>query len=348
MFNKFTKPLIAAALAGLIGTGANAQANLTAETASPGGVAHLSIIHLADIAGSAGIADLQVQEGQTLTNSVMNLATGKTDIIAMPLILAFLLDKGRGPYSKQGEAGAALAANLRGLYPYNAGAYGLLAHESSNIRSWQDLAGKTIFNGPPRGAALVNARQTIQLNTGMKDGDGYTGHQVNWGQLAGILVDGSVDAFVLPLTFPSPRVTAALAAGKVNIISTPKDIFEGDAFQRLLKAPGNVPIVVKEDEMGYSEGVTLISEDGIFRGAGTAFVDAVNKDMDFDLAKALTAAYIANLDKLIARAPYAKNIGLAVLDAGSSGMCGALTLKYHAGAVAAWEEAGYTVPDCAK
>jgi hypothetical protein len=29
-------------------------------------------------------------------------------------------------------------------------------------------------------------------------------------------------------------------------------------------------------------------------------------------------------------------------------MCGLNPLKYHPGSVAAWEEAGYTIPDCAK
>jgi hypothetical protein len=29
-------------------------------------------------------------------------------------------------------------------------------------------------------------------------------------------------------------------------------------------------------------------------------------------------------------------------------MCGPSPVKYHPGAVRAWEEAGYTVPDCAK
>jgi len=341
---------VAALSVSIFAASALAQTNLTAETASPGNSPHLSIIHLAEIAGEAGIASLQVQEGQTLTNSVRNVAEGKTDIAAMPLILGFLLDKGRGPYSKLGEKGAELAANLRALYPYNAGAYGLLTHESSNIRSWADLAGKKVFNGPPRGAALVNARQVIQLNTGMKDGEGYEGMQANWGQLSGILVDGSAEAFVIPMPFPSPRVTTALAAGKVNIISTPKEVFEGEKFQNLLKAPGNVPIVVNAEEMGYGpkQGVTLISEDGVFRGMGTAFTDVVHKDMDHDLAKKLVAAYIANIDRMRARAPYVVNIGVGVLEADLSGFCGPLNLKYHSGAIAAWEEAGKTVPDCAK
>ncbi|MEM1314803.1 MAG: TAXI family TRAP transporter solute-binding subunit [Pseudomonadota bacterium] len=338
------------AAAAMLASTAAAQVNLSAETSSAGNMPHLSMIHLAEVAGEQDIANLQVAEGQTLTNSVLNVAEGRTDIASAPLILTFLLDKGRGPYSKQGEDGAALAANLRALYPYNAGAFGLFALESANIRAWEDLKGRTIFNGPPRGAALVNARQVIQLATGMKDGEGYTGVQANWGQLATILVDGSVEGFVIPLTFPSPRVTVAASAGAVNIVSTPKAVFEGEGFQRLMKAPGNVPIVVAEADMGYADGagVTLISEDATFRGMGTAFADIVHQDMSDDLAKALTAAHIATLERLKARAPYARNAGLAEMTADGSGFCGPMRLKYHPGAIAAWEEAGYAVPDCAR
>ena len=327
---------------------ANAQVNLSAHTASPGGVPHLTIMNLSDVLGEAGIANLQVTEGQTLTNSLMTIAEGKIDMTAMPIILPFLLDKGRGPFAKQGENGAALAANVRALYPYNAGAFGLFALESENINSWDDIKGRTIFNGPPRGAALVNARQAIVLASGLKEGDDYKGVQANWGQLANILVDGSVDGFVIPLTFPSARVTVAQSAGNVKIISTPKEIFESEKYQKVFNAPGNIPIQVKWEDMGYGEGVSMVSSDGVYRGLGTAFVELVHKDMSFDLAKAITATHISTLDKLKAKSPFAPNIGLAQMDAKLSGLCGPSKLKYHAGAVAAWEEAGYKVADCAK
>ncbi len=332
-------------------TGAAAQANLTAETASPGNSPHVSILHLAEVASAAGVANLQVQEGQTLTNSVVNVAEGKSDISAMPLILGFLLNVGRGPFSSiGGERGAELAGNLRALYPYNAGAYGLAALESEGIDEWADLKGKNIWNGPPRGAALVNARQAIELAAGLKDGEDYTGNQTNWGQLNTLLADGSMDAFVLPVTFPSDRVTTMLAAGNVVLVSTPKDVYESEAYQNIFNAPGNVPIEVKWEDMGYGDGsgVRLISEDGIFRGIGTAFADVVHKDMDFDTAKALTVAYIESIDALKKKTPYAGNINVGVLDPRLSGFCGVNPLKYHAGAVAAWEEAGVEVPDCAK
>ena len=67
-----------------------AQANLTAETASPGGSIHLSLAHLTEVAAAAGIANIQLADGQTLTNSVQNVAEGKTDIAGTPYILPFL------------------------------------------------------------------------------------------------------------------------------------------------------------------------------------------------------------------------------------------------------------------
>ncbi len=61
-----------------------AQANLTAETASPGGATHLSASHLAEVAGTQGVANIQLAAGQTLTNSLQNVAEGKTDIASTP------------------------------------------------------------------------------------------------------------------------------------------------------------------------------------------------------------------------------------------------------------------------
>ena len=65
-------------------------------------------------------------------------------------------------------------------------------------------------------------------------------------------------------------------------------------------------------------------------------------------AKALTKAHIDTLDQLKAKAPWGPTVGLGVTSVPESGLCGLGSLKYHAGAVAAWEEAGHEIPDCAK
>lgn len=342
--------LAAVAVAALLSVSANAAENLTAETASPGGSIHLSMAHLAEVAAEAGIANIQVADGQTLTNSVQNVAEGKTDIAGTPYILPFLLSQGRGPYSKLGaEKGADLASNLRALYPVTLGIFALYAYDSKDLKGWSDLEGKTIYNGPPRGAALTNARAIIQLTTGLKEGAGYKGVQVNWGQAVKTITDGSADAIVLPILFPDSRITQALASGSMTVWSIPKDKYESEPFQKYLRAPGSAPFTLPAADASLGEGgVTLSTEDGVFRGLATIGGDIVNKNMSFDLAKALTKAHIDTLDRLKSKAPFARHAGYGVVDSVKSGMCGPNPLKYHEGAVAAWEEAGYTIDDCAK
>lgn len=344
------KILAGAAAAIAFATAANAQSILTAETAAPNTAPGISIISLSEAAAKNGVADIQVTSGQTLTNSVQNVAEGKTDIAAAPYILPFLLSRGVGPYAGLGpEKGAELAANVAALYTYRISVQGLYAYDSAGISGWGDLKGKTIFNGPPRGAALTNARLLIKINTGMDEGAGYTGVQVNWGQAVKTIQDGSADAFVLPMAFPDPRVSAALASGNMTIFSTPQDVYEGEAFQNVGKLPGTVPVTIPVADMGYGEGVTIVSDDDQFRGPGTVGADIVNVNMDFDLAKALTAAFIENIETIYhAKAPFMPGIWHGETDIALTDMCGNNPVKYHPGAVAAWEEAGYTIPDCAK
>ena len=148
--------------------------NLTAETASPGGATHLSASHMAEIAGTTGIANIQLADGQTLTNSLQNVAEGKTDIASTPHILPFLMNRGVGPYGELGaEKGAELASNIRAVYPFTLGVFFLSAYDAKGITGWDGLEGKKIFNGPPRGGALTNARAMIQIAAGLKDGEGY-------------------------------------------------------------------------------------------------------------------------------------------------------------------------------
>lgn len=348
---KIANLLAVAATATMFAGAATAQVNLTAETASPGGVPHFNITHLAQVAGEAGVARFQVLEGQTLTNSLRNVAEGNTDIAAVPMILPFLLERGLGPYSGLEEGrGAELVENVRMLYPYNFSAHALWGFETAGITSYDQLEGKTILNGPPAGAALTSARNYLTGITGLEEGSGYTGLQVNWGQMSSTAMDGSADINMLPIGFPDGDVTAASSAGSVVIISMPKDIFESEQFQRIATAPGRAPLVLTEEEMGFgdNDNVRLISEDGMFRGVNIAAGDVVRADMDEELVYDLVTAYANTLDQLKDKAVLLRSSGLGVLDQDKTSVCGLNPLKYHPGAVRAWEDAGYTVPDCAK
>ncbi|MEX3010290.1 TAXI family TRAP transporter solute-binding subunit [Hoeflea sp. TYP-13] len=327
---------------------AHAQVNLTAETTSPVSVPGQAVLTLGEVASAAGIADIQVATGQTLTNSVQNVAEGKTDIAAMPFLMTFLLSKGAGPYASLGEEkGAELASNLSVLYTYRLGTWGLLAYDSKNFDGWNAIEGATIYNGPPRGAALNVARALVKLSTGLDEGEDYTGIQVNWGQAVKTITDGSADASVLPLNFPDGRITQALASGAITVWSMPKDKYESEATKKYINAPGTIGVTAPKNGL-FGDEVSVVSEDDTFRGIGVVGGEIVQKDMDFELAKALTKAFLDNIDVYEAKTPFMKTIYLGETDPSLTGLCSAVPVKYHPGAIAAWEEAGYTIPDCAK
>ena len=196
---------------------------------------------------------------------------------------------------------------------------------------------------------MTNARLLTKTVAGLEEGTDYTGVQVNWGQAVKTIQDGSADAFVLPQAFPDPRVTAALASGNITIYSMPKAAHESEAFQNVTKLPGTVNFTMPVSEMGYGDGVTVVSEDDTFRGPATVGGDIVNVSMDFDTAKALTAAFIENIETIYhAKASFMPVTWHGETDPAITDMCGNNPMKYHPGAVAAWEEAGYALPDCAK
>ncbi|MCC0077455.1 MAG: C4-dicarboxylate ABC transporter substrate-binding protein [Rhodobacter sp.] len=349
MVKSLMKTSALALIAGLAGSAASAQVNLTIATASPGSVVYLTTAHMATVTAERGIANLQVAEGQTLTNTVLDVAEGRMDMSEAPMLLPFLLSRGMGPYSGNADNGAELASHLRALFPYNAGGFNIYTMATSGVTTWDDLRGRTVFNGAPRGAALTNARQAIQLAAGLQDGPDYTGLQANWGQLSTMLLDGSADAYVFSTIHPSERVILMESAGEVNVISVPRETFESEAFQRIFQMPGNIPIIIDWADTGYDEHVHLLgSDDGVLRAMGTAFATVVNENMDYQLAYDLTTAHIETLDRFRASSPQAAHAGHGIVDQTLSGFCGNNLLRYHPGAVAAWEDHGYDIPDCAE
>lgn len=339
--------MAATATAFFMAAGAFAQVNLTAETASPGGSTHLSPAHLTEIAGTKGIANIQLTDGQTLTNSIQNVAEGKTDIAATPHILPFLMSRGVGPYGSLGkEKGAELAGNLRAINPFTLGIFLLYAYDAKGIDGWDDLKGRKIYNGPPRGGALTNARSMIQIVAGLKDGEDYEGIQINWGQGATLVTSGEPDAVVLPELFPGSRLTAVTAAGKMTGWSMPKAAYDSEAMQKYMRAPGSAPVTMSLADLQATMGDewTFVSEDDTFRAFATIGGNVVHKDMDEQLVYDLVSAYISTLDALKAKAPFG---GTVDFDNPMLGMCGANPVKYHPGAARAWKDAGYQIDDCA-
>lgn len=349
---KFITRMAAAVTAvAMTSTAAIAQVNLTFHTAGSGTPVALTATALVEQAAERGVANIQLKEGQTATNYLQALAEGKIDLANGPFILPFLMTKGAGPYAKLGkEKGAELGNKIQLLYPYTLAIFTLYAYNAKGISGWDGLAGRKILNGPPRGAATGNSRALAQFFGGVKHGQDYESVTVNWNQASAAIVDGTADAAVLTVHFPGPRETRNIAAGAMTMWSMPKDKFESGPAKKLLNKPGSgaytAPLAFIKEKMGPDW--TIVSEDDTFRGMAVTGGDFVNESMDEETAYNLTKAHIENLEAIKNVAPFMATLNYGDLDTKVAGLCGPNPVKFHPGAVRAWEEAGHSVPDCAK
>lgn len=343
--------LLGAALA-LAPIAAAAQVTLTAETTTPGSTPHYIDTTLAAVLASAGVANLQITEGATLTNSVQAVAEGRLDMAPAPLILPFLMSKGIGPYSGIGpEKGAELADNIRVIF-FTAGSGQVFGYYNSNpVEDIHALEGKRIWNGPPRGAALTSGRALVKLFSGLKDGTGYEGVQTPWPDAVSTITGGGVDAWTIPEGLPSGRQIAIAAAGGTTLYDIPSDLLASKLGQQILTAPGHAPYSIPIDEFraAYAgNDITIVTDDDTFDTYATAFGQIVPAGMDDDLVYNITAAFLAGEERFKTSSPRGPYLMLSFgdIDGVSQGVCGAVKVKMHPGAIRAYEAAGHTVADC--
>lgn len=341
---------VAIALSPLAATAADVM--LTAETTSPGSTPHYIDTTLAAVLESAGVATMQITEGATLTNSVQAVAEGRLDMAPAPLLLPFLMSKGIGPYSGMGaEKGAELAANLRVIF-FNAGSAQMLGYYNSNpIEDIRKLDGKRIWNGPSRGGALTSGRAMIQLLSGLKDGEGYEGVQTAWPDAVPAITGGGVDAWTIPEGLPSGRQIAIAAPGGTTIFDVPSDLLASELGQQIVNAPGHAPysVPIEEFRAAYAgNDITVVVDDDSFDSFATAFGQIVPATLDEELVYAITKAYLEGEERFLKgspRGPYTR-LSFGDVDGKSQGVCGAVQIKMHPGAIRAFEDAGHTVADC--
>ena len=188
----------------------------------------------------------------------------------------------------------------------------------------------------------------IRLAAGPDEGKGYEGVQVSWGQAVSAMTDGSADTFLLPMNFPDGRLAQASAPGAIVVHSFPKDMFEGEAGTRFGNAPGSAAVVHEIYDDLFGPNTSAVSEDGMFRGFADIGGEAVHASMDDETAYGLTKAFLDGIESVRGRAPMMPTVWLGETDAAKTGMCEPANLRYHPGAVRAWEEAGYALPGCAK
>lgn len=318
----------------------------SAETSIPGNSTHGTMVAIAGAVQAAGLGEVQIQDGQTLTKSLLNIATGKTDMATLPNAALTLLQTGAGPYARLGEeAGSALADDVRALIGFQPSNFVPIAFDDTGIDSWEEFEGKRVFVGPPSGAFSLNAINLIRAVTGLEAGEDYEAIRVDWNAAVDDMLDRKFDVMIMSAPEPSPAVQQMAASGNITMMGIPSDVTDNP---RWIEEAGIVAASVNEHGTeSYESGVSykFVREDGKMNVLSANLFVGVHESMDEEVAYGIVSALMANMDAVEASAAFMPNVGLRKAIGGLAETPG---LKLHPGAVRALEEHGIDIPNALK
>ncbi|MCB1405345.1 MAG: TAXI family TRAP transporter solute-binding subunit [Rhodobacteraceae bacterium] len=331
MINTFTFGRVAAvaALCASMATAAGAQIQ-RGETAGVGDPVYTMFVAFANQAQAGGV-NIQVNAGQTLTQSMLRAGRGEIEFYSGVPSLVNLMAGNRAMYEPISDAPEA-AANLRAILGFQAGAYHPVTLAGSGIEGWADIAGKTVFTGPPAGSASATSESLIRNVTGLEPGSDYTAVRLSWGEGYAALADGRIDMMVRPAEIGSANIEQFGLSGEFRILSIPADALETPAMQELVGGAGRG--VAQFDGSIYPGQLT---EGTITALAFSQFI-GTHAGVDEDLVYQVTRAFWENLDEVQATAFFLQAVTPETAFT-------SVNVPLHPGAIRYYEEAGFTIPD---
>lgn len=300
------------------------------ETAGVGGPVHTVFVAFSNQAGKGGVS-IQVNAGQTLTKSMLKGARGEIDFFSTVPSLVGLMAGQKAMYAKIEDA-PELATNLRSIVGFEAGAYHPVTLAGSGIESWEDIKGKTVFTGPPSGAASATSEAIIKIITGYEAGTDYDAVRLSWGEGYTALADGKIDLMMRPAEIGSANIERFGLSGEFRILSIPDDVATGEAMQKLFGRPGRG--MKQFDGSLYKGQLTegTITALGFFQFVGT------HAGVSDDVVYNATKAFWENIDEVHNTAFFLKEVSLDTAFV-------SVNVPLHPGALRYYEEAGVSIPE---
>lgn len=331
MFNhaRSLRATAAAVVLATLATSATAQI-YRGETAGVGDPVYTMFVAFANQARTADV-EIQVNAGQTLTQSMLRGGRGEIEFFSTVPSLVNLMSNQARMYAPIEDAPAA-ASNLRSIVGFQAGAYHPVTLAGSGIESWEDIAGRTVFTGPPAGSASATSEALIRIITGYEPGEDYTAVRLSWGEGYAALADGRIDMMVRPAEIGSANVEQFGLSGEFRILSIPEDAQNSEAMQALFGGAGRG--VALFDGATYQGQLT---QGEITALAFSQFV-GTNASVDEDVVYRATRAFWENIADVQATAFFLQAV---TPDTAFT----SVNVPLHPGALRYYDEAGFAVPE---
>lgn len=276
--------------------------------------------------------NIQVNATGAATRHAVETAQGRSHFFMSSPNLYHMMATETGPYSEVRGVGA-LADNLRTVFNFPMGFYHVSTFADSGIESFDDIAGKRVFLGPPGGAAYQTARLFVEGMTGLKPEEDYRVVSLGWDAASQSFQDGHIDVYFNPTLPPSPAISQITLTNKIRLLGIPDDKLDDPAMQPVLQRPGfrlgEIPAGVYGDNQ-----VT----EGDIRTVGVTVGLVTHKDVAEEAIYDMTRAFWEGLEARAGQIPLLRNITLddVFVD---------INTPLHPGAERYYREIGLEIPE---
>lgn len=213
--------------------------------------------------------------------------------------------------------------NVRALFPMYQTPLQAAVLASSDIESFQDMAGKRVGVGPAGGTSATYWTRFFE------NAEGYDGVKISnagGSDTAGQLKDGLIDAFVYAAGLPTGAYAQLAVENDVRFISMDQDTLDAMIEIVPAMAPFTIPANTYEDQPDDLQTVSLWN-----------FAIA-HQDMPDSLAYEITALAMENHDRMVTNHAAAK-------ETLAENVLKNQVIPFHPGAVKWFEENGHQIPD---
>lgn len=275
------------------------------------------------------VPDTKIQVSATGTGMRHQLLTaqGKMDLFMGSPIGVFLMHKQIGPFKKL-KNGPELVKKIANIFTYELGPYTYVTYASARITKIADLKGKTVFIGPPAGAATRVVGTMIKSQAGLVPGKDYKKVNMGWSAAIQAFQDKKFDVLVVPANPPSPAIQQIALQNKIRLLN-----IDLSKQGKLLRTPGRTKRSIAADAYGANQ-----VNDKAVTTLGALVGLSVRANMPDEKVYAMTKAFWSHIDEVHAAAPWMKrtvnlNMALEVVPG-----------KLHPGAEKYYREIGRKIP----
>ncbi|MFT7595305.1 MAG: TRAP transporter TAXI family solute receptor [Paracoccaceae bacterium] len=161
--------------------------------------------------------DFQVRATGAATKHMIDAATGSVDFLFGSPTINWLLVNQIGPYKKFTN-GPELEAEVGMIFSYQIGPYHYVTRADSGIETLEDMRGRTVFAGPPGGAAKGVVLRNIKAVTGLEATDMKV-QEYGFDAAIQAFQDDKIDVIVLPTNVPSPAIQQFSLTKEIRILN---------------------------------------------------------------------------------------------------------------------------------